>query len=246
MKFVFDLDGTICFKGKPLSQAMIQALDTLVEKGHEILFASARPIRDLLPILPLHMQHYSMIGGNGAFVAKDGEIVSTVHFDQKIAETIFKLIKDHDADYLIDSKWDYAYRSRIEHPIRNNLDPEQRAQNIHIDDLKEIVKVVILNSKNECLLEELQKLQIVIYEHGQEGILDISPIGIDKWAGLQKLGIEPHDFIAFGNDANDVSMFKYALRSVCVGDHEHLVQIATDRVNSNEEDVIRIIAQITQ
>ncbi|WP_309296683.1 HAD hydrolase family protein [Paenibacillus sp. L3-i20] len=30
---------------------MVQALDALVEKGHEIVFASARPIRDLIPIL---------------------------------------------------------------------------------------------------------------------------------------------------------------------------------------------------
>lgn len=52
MKFVFDLDGTICFKGKPLSVGIINALEACRQSGHEVIFASARPIRDLLPVLP--------------------------------------------------------------------------------------------------------------------------------------------------------------------------------------------------
>lgn len=81
MKFVFDLDGTLCFRGKPLSELVVQALDSLVENGHEVILASARPIRDLLPILPAHMHHYAMVGGNGAFVASGGNVLSTIHFE---------------------------------------------------------------------------------------------------------------------------------------------------------------------
>ena len=33
MKFVFDLDGTIIFSGKPLSVSMTQALDQLIARG---------------------------------------------------------------------------------------------------------------------------------------------------------------------------------------------------------------------
>lgn len=34
MKFVFDLDGTICFKGKPLSVGIINALEACRQSGH--------------------------------------------------------------------------------------------------------------------------------------------------------------------------------------------------------------------
>lgn len=51
MKFVFDLDGTICFKGQPVSEKILSALSKLTDQGHEVIFASARPIRDILPIL---------------------------------------------------------------------------------------------------------------------------------------------------------------------------------------------------
>jgi len=245
MKFIFDLDGTICFKGKPLSKKMVQALDSLMNKGHELVFASARPIRDLLPILPAHMQRLPMVGGNGAFVANGGHIIATTHFDQPTADWIVRLIREFKADYLIDSKWDYAYSSRIDHPIRRNLDPERRARNVRIDELEEIVKVVILTSLNgQRLLEELKKLQVMIYKHGTEDILDISPKGVDKWIGLQALGINSLEFIAFGNDANDLSMFRHAKHSVCVGDHSDLSQLSTEKVLNDEEHVVKKIYEI--
>ncbi|RUT47432.1 HAD family phosphatase [Paenibacillus anaericanus] len=245
MKMVFDLDGTICFKGKPLSEDMVQVLDSLVGQGHEIVFASARPIRDLLPILPAHMQQFPMTGGNGAFVATGGEIISTIHFDKQLADKIVRLLRTYEADYLVDSKWDYAYTGHNEHPIWRNVDPEQRAKNVPLDELNEIVKVVILHSLNEQqLLEELQQLPLVIYIHGNEGIIDISPQGVDKWAGLQELSIEPQQYIAFGNDANDMSMFKHAMRSVCVGEHPALMQVATDKVVNEEQQVILKIKEL--
>lgn len=43
------------------------------------------------------------------------------------------------------------------------------------------------------------KLNVVVHSHGNEGILDISPNGIDKWSGLQQLGVEEKEYIASGN-----------------------------------------------
>jgi len=235
MKFIFDLDGTICFRGNPLSALIVHALDSLTEAGHEVIFASARPIRDLLPVLPVHMQHYPMIGGNGAFVANGGNILSTTPFDRLTAAALIRLIRDFGADYLVDSSWDYAYSGSSEHPIRRNLDPLQKAKNIPIDELNEIVKAVVLRSDDrEHLLEELRKLPVVIHMHGQEGIIDISPQGVDKWNGLQQLGVVPQQFYAFGNDANDLSMFRRARHSVCVGEHAELSRLATESVSGDE------------
>ncbi|OMD80095.1 HAD-IIB family hydrolase [Paenibacillus odorifer] len=247
MKFIFDLDGTICFSGKPLSGFIVQALDSLIEKGHEVIFASARPIRDLLPVLPARMHHFSMVGGNGAFIAKGGEVISTIHFDPQTADNILNLIEEFDATYLIDSHWDYAYSGSANHPIRRNVDPEQRAKNVTPSELDEIVKVVILSSLNgEQLIHKLQNLPIVIYQHGQEDIMDISPQGVNKWTGLKRLGIEPQQFIAFGNDANDIEMFRHSAHSVCVGDHITLGEVATEKVSSGEEQIVRKIMELVR
>ncbi|MEK5395843.1 HAD family hydrolase [Paenibacillus sp. FSL K6-2859] len=245
MKFIFDLDGTIYFSGKPLSERIVQALDELIEKGHEVIFASARPIRDLLPVLPAHMHHYPMVGGNGAFIAKGGEVISTIHFDAQTSDRILELIEEFEATYLIDSHWDYAYSGSDDHPIRRNVDPEQLANNVSPSELDEIVKVVFLSSLNgEQLLDQLHRLPVVIYKHGQEDIIDISPKGVNKWTGLQRSGIEPQQFIAFGNDANDIEMFRQSAYSVCVGDHAALSELATEKVSNEEEEIVRKIMEL--
>lgn len=40
-------------------------------------------------------------------------------------------------------------------------------------------------------------------------------------------------------------MFEYASRSICVGQHEKLAQIASERVANQEKDVIDKIIEIT-
>ncbi|MGN7456825.1 HAD-IIB family hydrolase [Paenibacillus pasadenensis] len=245
MKFVFDLDGTICFKGNPLSDPIIKALDRIAMEGHEVIFASARPIRDLLPILPVHLHHAPMIGGNGGFVYKGGKPVSSIQLEASIGKRIIDLLMEYEAAYLMDSLWDYSYTGDPEHPIRKNLDPEIRAKNVRFDELKEIVKVVVLSSKDSVkLINELEKLPIRMYTHGTEDIIDISPDGIDKWVGLQALGLKPGEYIAFGNDINDIPMFQYAHHSICVGDHAALREMASESIRGEETAVVRKIDEI--
>jgi len=185
-----------------------------------------------------------MVGGNGAFVADGGKILSTVHFEEQTKESIIGLIGKYKAGYLIDSEWDYAYFGEEHHPIRRNLDPEQRAENRQLEQLNELVKAVILHCQEpDQMLEELRKLPVVIHRHDAEDIIDISPTGINKWAGLQQLGIRSQEFVAFGNDANDISMFEQAKYSVCVGSHAELSTLASERVGNTEEQVIKRIEE---
>ncbi|KEK21707.1 HAD-IIB family hydrolase [Bacillus gaemokensis] len=247
MKFIFDIDGTICFKGKPLTEGIIQALDVCHARGHEVIFASARPIRDLLPVLPSHMHHYSMIGGNGAFVAKEGKVIEVKPFDALTMNAIRSLIEEYDLAYLIDSHWDYAYTGSENHPISQNIDPNRLAANVSINCIGEMVKVVLFPDGNaERLVRILNGLPVRMYEHHQEEIIDISPLGIDKWKGLQKLGIGEGAFIAFGNDANDVPMFLHAKEGICIGEHESLRSVASMCLHNNEQSIIDKIIELSE
>ncbi|MFJ7973588.1 HAD-IIB family hydrolase [Psychrobacillus sp. NPDC096389] len=246
MKFIFDLDGTICFKGQPLCEEITEALQYCRHMGHEVIFASARPIRDLLPVLPQEMHMYPMIGGNGAFVAMDGKVTHLTSFDNQIKTEIEQIIKEFQLTYLIDGDWDYAYTGSMEHPIYRNLDPDQLAKNISIHKIKEMIKVVLFpNERTSEILSRLNLLQVRTYTHGHENILDISPLGVDKWAGLQKLNVKDLEFIAFGNDANDIAMFQFAKEAVCVGAHEELKEVSTIVVESNAEAVANMIINLS-
>ncbi|GGA28874.1 HAD-IIB family hydrolase [Psychrobacillus lasiicapitis] len=247
MKFVFDLDGTICFKGQPLCKEITEALQYCRHIGHEVIFASARPIRDLLPVLPKEMHTYPMIGGNGAFVANEGKVTHLTSFDNQTKKQIVEIIEEFQLTYLIDSAWDYAYTGSTEHPIYRNLDPDQLAKNISLHKINEMIKIVLFpNEQASEIVSILKFLPVRTYTHGQENILDISPIGVDKWVGLQKLNVKEQEFIAFGNDANDISMFQFAKESVCVGKHEELQKAATLNAESNAGAVADKIRELSK
>lgn len=141
MNFVFDLDGTICFSGQPISQAITQSLWQLHLAGHTIIIASARPIRDIYPVIPKWLKSFDMIGGNGAFIQKDQHIQVTA-FD--CFPELAKLIEQHQLPYLADSDWDYAYSGDTNHSIYQNIDPHRLAT-IHQSylSLSSIVKLVL-------------------------------------------------------------------------------------------------------
>lgn len=78
MNFVFDIDGTLCFNGKTIDQPIIDVLTALSEAGHDIIFASARPIRDLLPVIPPQFANGKLVGGNGCYTSENSVVSSTV------------------------------------------------------------------------------------------------------------------------------------------------------------------------
>lgn len=231
MQFVFDLDGTICFKGQPLTQEICAALDECQAMGHEIIFASARPIRDLLPVLPTKYHHLRMVGGNGAFRNVEGSI-EVNSFDALAWKQLFNIIDTYQVPYLIDSSWDYSYTG-LTHPIYQNIDPLKSAKNVSINLLENIVKVVLFTSSTE-IQKSLEALSLTIHLHQNEGILDISPEGIDKWSGLHQLGVKEREFIAFGNDSNDLCMFKEAKESICIGNHPVAQEVASIQIAADE------------
>ena len=104
MIFVFDLDGTISFDGKSISLELLESLTELSLKN-QLIFASARPIRDMLPLLSAFPKEL-LIGGNGSIARNKQQQIEIV---QPISAHDFLLIKkiitDQDLDYLVDSDW---------------------------------------------------------------------------------------------------------------------------------------------
>lgn len=231
LKFVFDLDGTVCFKGQPISDRILQSLSELKDAGIEVIFASARPIRDMLPVINEAFHHYTMIGGNGSLISKEGRVIKSNSFSINEINEIKNLIDQYNATYLIDGEWDYAYTGPDNHSILHNLDPAKLAKKVSLESLNPVVKVLILTSNNmEELAEKLSKLDVYVNKHSNENVLDISPSGINKWSALKSLGIKENTYIAFGNDANDITMFENALHTVMIGYHEQLASFAKENI----------------
>nr|WP_106782001.1 HAD family hydrolase [Lysinibacillus timonensis] len=215
MNFVFDIDGTLCFDGKTIDISIIEALNELSTFGHEIIFASARPIRDLVPVLPPHLKKGKLVGGNGCFIS-DNEGIKANHFVSELMEQLHIIIQNHQLTYLADGEWDYAFTGSTDHPIYKNIN-HSTAKNYPIMELQKICKLVLFKP-SPTVIEELQQLPVCITSYKHEDAIDISPLGINKVYGLEQLQVK--EFIAFGNDSNDQCLFENARYSVCVGDNE--------------------------
>lgn len=238
MNFVFDIDGTLCFDGKTIAPNIIAALQRLLDDGHHVYFASARPIRDLLPVVPEHFHHCAMIGGNGTYTYANKQITIT-HFAEETHNILLAYIQRHHLAFLADSEWDFTYTGELTHPLYLNIS-QITAKNVPLHTLKQISKLVIFNPTDE-IIQHISSLPVSVFQYKNEAALDISPFGINKVAGLRKLQVK--DFIAFGNDMNDQCLFEAAVHSVCVGDHD-VKAFATEAVQRT--DVARKIQELSE
>ncbi|MFJ8236062.1 HAD-IIB family hydrolase [Ureibacillus sp. NPDC094379] len=250
MKFVFDLDGTICFKGQLISKKILDSIAALTEAGNEVIFASARPIRDMLPVIDEAFHHYTMIGGNGSLISKEGKVIKSHSFSSDEMKEIKKLISEYHATYLIDGDWDYAYTGPETHLILQNVDPAKLAQRVHLESLESVVKVLFLTSDNmEELAKKLSQLNVYVNKHRDENVLDISPSGVNKWSALRDLGVKENTYTAFGNDANDRSMFENALHTVMIGEHDQLIPYAKESISLSgdyEQEIAEKIIELLE
>lgn len=237
MNFVFDIDGTICFDGKRIEEDIQKGIDRLIAAGHEVIFASARPIRDLLPVLPKRFHSFRLIGGNGAYTSFNGNRES-VFFDQQTKLALLHFIEKYNCTYLADSEWDFSYTGDVKHPIYKNINTDG-AKNLKIEHLQNLCKLVLFDVDKE-LLEKLAALPIVLTNYKSEDIYDISPLGINKVSGIEQLNID--EFIAFGNDQNDRCLFERAVYSVCVGEQE-VKALANE--NILKEEVAKTIEKLS-
>ncbi|EOD7954605.1 HAD hydrolase family protein [Staphylococcus aureus] len=178
MRFVFDIDGTLCFDGRLIDQTIIDTLLQLQHAGHELIFASARPIRDLLPVLPSVFHQHTLIGANGAMISQQSKIsvIKPIHTDTY--HHILKIIQKYELDYIIDDDWNYAAQLDAENAIFERLDPHKLASCIDVANINTPIKVILLNidpAQITTILDELNKYhqELEMIHHSNEYNNDI-------------------------------------------------------------------------
>ncbi|MFE0414855.1 HAD hydrolase family protein [Streptomyces tendae] len=237
---VFDVDGTICFDGRSIPTAITEALRDLRAR-HRPVFASARPIRDLLPVLPPEFHDETLIGGNGAFSRDRGtlRVLGIAHEDRLVLDGI---IDRYGLKVLIDGDWDYCYTGDEAHRIFRQLDAGRLASNVPREQIAQYSKAVVFTTDPE-VLRRLGETRLSLNVHPDEGIVDIAPSGITKHHALGGLGLADRGYIAFGNDANDERMLRHAKVSYRVGTHPALAfadhHLTPDTVHQAIRDLAR-------
>ncbi|WP_257643302.1 HAD hydrolase family protein [Staphylococcus haemolyticus] len=141
MNIVLDIDGTICFDGRQIDCKITDQLFSLHNIGHKIIFASARPIRDLLPVLP----NKSRIGGNGSIISINGRIKTLATNQFETFNVIKHVINQYNLNYIVDDEWNYAARVDATNTIYQRLDPQLLTQKLTINEITSPIKTILLN-----------------------------------------------------------------------------------------------------
>jgi len=86
--FAFDLDGTLFDYNKCVSQKTINIINRLVECGHIIAIATARPPREVIRLLPESLNSHYVICYNGAEIYQGSEKIFEQHIQPELAYSI--------------------------------------------------------------------------------------------------------------------------------------------------------------
>ncbi|MCS4488926.1 HAD hydrolase family protein [Streptococcus sciuri] len=235
-KFIFDLDGTIVFNGRFIAPELKTALRRLNDK-YELLFASARPIRDMLPLLR-DFKDNDLIGANGAMVRQNGTIKLIRYIDSQVVSDIMTVVFEDKLDFIIDYEWHYtASISESNHPILVKLDSGNLANNVPVS-YRNVGKIIILgiNSKIINCIQNIKGIEYVIHNDDREIV--ITSEGINKYTAIKYL-INDNKYIAFGNDKNDIEMLNYSEKGYLLNEK---IKIGRHVTKISKKDIERVIS----
>lgn len=246
MNIILDIDGTICFDGRHIDKRIIERLSSLHNIGHRIIFASARPKRDLLPVLPTQFHEFTLIGGNGSIISENNHIQTLATISNEDFALIKEVIEQYNLSYIIDDDWNYAAEVATTNTIYQHLDPHRLAQKLSMNDIQSPIKTILLNINQDNFKHIATYLatngkQLELINHSNELNIDITAKHINKYFAITHiLGTNP-TYIAFGNDHNDIKMLNHAqaayfinnsTMSTSLFENEELITFVDANINS--------------
>ncbi|WP_232696197.1 HAD family hydrolase [Brevibacillus daliensis] len=247
-----DLDGTFLDSNKKVSSRNLRAVLNCHKQGVPIVVATARPPRAVKDILPKQLQEIGiMIYYNGALVISE---------KMKIREhyPIESTITTELIDYLMTSESDPNLSVEVEDNWFSNkeLDYTELMKvktNPHILALEELrqlsaSKVLLSNFKGtDKLLERFgQRVNIIVTDTGE--LIQIASKEVSKENAVSKicerLGIPVDNVMVFGDDYNDLGLFKLCGYPIAMGNAvQELKQIAYEVTESNDNDGVAVVLE---
>ncbi|MCL1075435.1 HAD-IIB family hydrolase [Shewanella dokdonensis] len=220
LNIVFDLDGTVIKNGVKMHDTISDYILNL-STYFNVFFASARPVRDMLPLIPNTLHNTILVGCNGGQAWYNGKIIISNHFKNDDVNKILELLNHIDMSYVLDTDWNYSFSTKA-HEFHDYI------RQLSLGEIEEreaiklgITKILILDGKYSNLIKEHLENNKILNEinfHKNEGIFDITPQHTDKENTLKLLGIDFNHTISLGNDKNDFKMLGSSSISLFVGD----------------------------
>ena len=198
---VFDLDGTLAALGKGIEPENLKLLRMLEEKGARIAICSGKPTYYLCGFMrQVGLKAPILVGENGAVIQLGVDLPPKDYHVAPRSEGAKRSIR------LLRDAFEKAVPGMWYQPNEVGLTPFPRNE----------AEFAAVQGAIDALQNELR--DVIVYRHCDS--FDITPEGITKKSGLERLGallgISAGETIAVGDGVNDYPMFEYAGHAVGV------------------------------
>jgi Cof subfamily protein (haloacid dehalogenase superfamily) len=239
-----DLDGTLVGADQKVSPRNAAALERAAAAGARVVIATGRPVRLLDPVRDSLGTSIALCY-NGAIVfdlASD-EVIQAHILDGRVFQRAVETVRESGLRFIVATEGMPDLGIRGEHGFRVGR-PMPRGTLAEICDagvVKGLIRAVgdQFAPTWEAFSQGFQG-QIEVTRSGIEGLIEVSRAGVSKGGVIDGLarewGIDPSESIAFGDMPNDLEMFRWAGRSVAMGNAEPQVKRAATEVGAHHDE----------
>lgn len=254
-----DLDGTLFNSKTEISDFTKQTIMKLLAQGIQFVPCSARTLKWIDPWLREQAGIKYVVSSNGAVVADNHteEFLLVNAISAKDAIEILKEVEDINPYWSIDTNGSlYSHRAILtDHEkigVTGSYYENVIATRIFLDDYHEILddeknsvrKIHFITydmDKREVLKQALEKFEMIQVTSSHFENLEILDINASKGIGLswvlEKENINRNEVFAFGDNDNDIELFKSVDYGIAVANAtENLKKHAFSTTSTNDED----------
>lgn len=256
---VSDMDGTLLNDEKKIDLEIYSLLPKLHEKGIRFVVASGRQYPSLKKHFHEHIKDVVVIAENGAFVVDNGkELVVEPMSEKKVAHCLDSIFTLKGVEPLLCAK--YCSYTRSPELLEFLSSPLFHYEMRLVDDLyhvdEDIIKVSMVSHEGDSAESCYKNLRPLLDDElslviSGDACLDTGLNGVTKGTAvgaLQKMwGITPEETMVFGDQYNDVEMFKQAYYSYAMkGATDGVKKFARFQAGSNNKGgVVKAIRELT-
>ncbi len=217
-----DLDGTLLLNGATkCNPELFSLIEELNKRGVYFMPASGRQYPSLQRLFTPVKDKIMYLCENGALVMHLDQVLMKRQFEDDLALRISHAVLEHpDCEVLISGERtsyiipkDNAFATYIRDDIGNNITVIDKPERIEEPIMK--VSYYTPEDKRDKATEDFKrefKESCLIVTSGNRWV-DFAPLGTSKGAALkeigEKLGIQPEEMAAFGDNENDRTMLEF-------------------------------------
>ncbi|MCQ8239954.1 HAD family hydrolase [Rhizosaccharibacter radicis] len=244
-----DVDGTLVTKEKLLTERAIRAVHKLRERGIRFAVTSGRPPKGMSMLIePLAISEPVAGFNGGMFVKPDGEIIEQKTLPRDAAEKAIAVLRDHKVDVWVYSGDDWLVPDAEGPHVAREQWTVKFPPKVATDfgpALDRVVKIVGVSDDLELMKTVERDVQQALGDtasaaRSQPYYVDITHPQANKGGvvlSLEKmLGIPASQIATFGDQPNDVLMFRKSGMSIAMGQASDEVKAQATHVSDSSEE----------